>query len=121
FVLDLRIEYEDGSVETVSTGKDWKTRTGEIIFNSIYTAEHHDHRLALEAWSEPHQPGDDWYRKHGDKWKDVIYRSAPSLNITSAQLVPVRKSAPIPSVSMKKFSDTNYLFDIGENISGITE
>src|ERR1044072_8752630 len=35
FCMDVRITYEDGSVETVSTGKDWKTALSPIIFNSI--------------------------------------------------------------------------------------
>ena len=121
FVLDLRIVYEDGSVQTIHTGKDWKTRTGPIVFNSIYTAEHHDHRLSLEAWDLPHKKADQWHKSHDSLWQDVIYRSAPSKNITSAMMVPIRKSAPIASVSMHKFSDTDYVFDIGQNIAGISK
>jgi len=120
FVLDLRVVYEDGSVETVHTGKGWKTRTGPIVFNSIYTAEHHDHRLSLEDWDMPHKKADDWHKSHDSLWHDVIYRSAPAKNITSAMLVPIRKSAAIPSVSMRKFSDTDYVFNIGQNIAGIS-
>lgn len=121
FVLDLRVVYQDGTVQTISTGKDWKTRTGPIVFNSIYTAEHHDHRLALEGWDLPHEKEDDWHRQHDSLWQDVIYRSAPSKNITSAMLVPIRKSDPIAAVTMHKFSDTDYVFNIGQNIAGISE
>jgi alpha-L-rhamnosidase len=44
FCLDLRITYEDGSVETITSGKGWKTALSPVIFNSIYTAEHYDAR-----------------------------------------------------------------------------
>ncbi|HCC53213.1 MAG TPA: hypothetical protein DEQ30_15195, partial [Porphyromonadaceae bacterium] len=40
--LDLKITYMDGSMETIATGLDWKTSSGPVIFNSIYTAEHYD-------------------------------------------------------------------------------
>ena len=121
FVMDLRITYADGSVQTIATGKDWKTRTGKIIFNSIYTAEHQDNRLALEGWDLPHPPGDQWHKSHDSLWNDVIYRSAPTMHISSAMMVPIRKSAPIASVSMQKLSDTDYVFNIGQNIAGISE
>ncbi len=111
--MDLRLVYDDGSVETISTGKDWKTAPGHIIFNSIYTAEHHDLRLKQDGWNKP---GFD-----DSKWKDVIYRAAPSRNIVSQLLHPVEQVVEVPAVSMKKFSDTVYVFDLGRNISGVTK
>ena len=53
FCLDIRITYEDGSTETVSSGKDWKTSLSPIIFNSIYTGEHIDHRREQAGWNTP--------------------------------------------------------------------
>ncbi|HEY5824680.1 MAG TPA: alpha-L-rhamnosidase N-terminal domain-containing protein, partial [Cyclobacteriaceae bacterium] len=51
FCMDLRITYEDGSIETISSGKDWKTSLSPVIFNSIYTAEHYDARKEIEGWN----------------------------------------------------------------------
>ncbi|SDZ76031.1 alpha-L-rhamnosidase [Arachidicoccus rhizosphaerae] len=121
FVLDLIITYSDGSVQTICTGKDWKTRTGKITFNSIYTAEHQDNRLTLDGWDQPHPEQDDWHKKQDTLWQDVIYRSAPTLHISSAVMVPIRKSAAITGVTMQKFSDTDYVFNIHQNIAGISE
>ena len=45
FCLDLRITYTDGSVETIPTDLSWRTASGAITFNSIYTGEHYDARL----------------------------------------------------------------------------
>lgn len=53
FCLDLRITYSDGSVETITTGTDWKTAFSPVIFNSIYTAEHYDARLEQPGWDMP--------------------------------------------------------------------
>ncbi|MFV0376335.1 MAG: alpha-L-rhamnosidase N-terminal domain-containing protein, partial [Mangrovibacterium sp.] len=51
FCLDLRIAYDDGTCETITSGKDWKTSLGSVVFNSIYTAEHHDARLEQSGWN----------------------------------------------------------------------
>jgi alpha-L-rhamnosidase len=112
FCLDLRITYEDGSQETITSGKEWKTSTGPVIFNSIYTAEHQDARLIQPGWNKA---GFD-----ESKWKNVIYRAAPSGNIVSQLMHPVEHVEKIAAVSVKKISDTVYVFDLGRNIAGVS-
>jgi alpha-L-rhamnosidase len=112
FCLDLRIQYKDGSVETISSGKDWKTSESPVTFNSIYTAEHYDARLEKTGWNLPN---------YDDKtWKDVIYRAAPSTHIVAQALHPIRHTNEILSKNLKTFSKQNYVFDLGENISGVS-
>jgi alpha-L-rhamnosidase len=113
FCMDLRITYEDGSVETVSTGKGWKTALSPIIFNSIYTAEHYDARLE--------QPGWNTVNFVDSTWKEVIYRAAPSAQLVAQVLYPIRNVEEIPTVSIQKFSDTVFVFDLGRNISGVSK
>ena len=112
FCMDLRVTYADGSVETISTGKDWKTALGPIVFNSIYTAEHYDARLEQPGWNTP---GFD-----DSKWHDVIFRSAPSGNIVSQQLYPVENVEAIPAAGMQQLNDTTWIFDLGRNIAGVS-
>lgn len=113
FCYDMHVTYEDGSQETISSGKDWKTSLSHVVFNSIYTAEHHDARLYLEGWNI--SGFDD------SQWKPATIRSAPSTNIVSQQLHPIRNTERIEPKSVKKINDTIYLFDLGRNISGVTE
>jgi alpha-L-rhamnosidase len=113
FCLDLRIVYEDGSVEIVKTGSDWKTNLSPVIFNSIYTAEHYDARLEQPGW---HTSGFE-----DSKWKPVTLRPAPSQNIVAQQMPPIRNLEKIPAKTMKKMSDTRYIFDLGRNISGVSQ
>ena len=110
---DIRITYTDGTTETISTGKDWRTTLSPVMFNSIYTAEHHDARREIPGWSTP------GYRDTA--WKPVILRSAPAPMIVAQAMHPIRATRAIPSVSVKKWSDTSYVFDIGQNISGVSE
>lgn len=113
FCLDLRITYEDGTVETITSGKGWKTSLSPVIFNSIYTAEHYDARLEQPGWNMP--DFDD------AKWKNVYYRSAPSANIVAQAMHPIRNVEEIRSKSIRKFNDTTYLFDLGRNIAGVSQ
>jgi alpha-L-rhamnosidase len=113
FCLDLRITYEDGSVETITSGKGWKTALSPVIFNSIYTAEHYDARLEQPGWNTT--DFDD------SKWKDVYFRSAPSSNIVAQAVHPIRNVEKITAKSIRKFNDTTYLFDLGRNISGVSQ
>ncbi|MDR1370388.1 MAG: glycoside hydrolase family 78 protein [Dysgonamonadaceae bacterium] len=113
FCMDIRITYDDGSVETIITEKDWKTSFGAIIFNSIYTGEHYDARLEQSGW--------DTAGFDDSKWKEVIYRSAPSQNIVSQQLHPIRNLERLIPESVKKINETTWLFDFGKNIAGVSE
>ncbi|MDR2038325.1 MAG: glycoside hydrolase family 78 protein [Bacteroidales bacterium] len=113
FCLDLRITYEDGTVETIMSERDWKSSSGAVIFNSIYTAEHYDARKEQHGWNKP---GFD-----DSKWGGVRYRAAPSQNIVAQQLHPIRNVEEISPKSITKINDTTYLFDLGRNISGVSK
>jgi len=111
FCMDLRLTYDDGSVETISTDNTWKSSLSPVIFNSIYTAEHYDSRLEQRGWNSI---------SFDDKeWKNVIYRAAPSANIVSQQLHPVRNVEFIPAKSINKINDTTYVFDFGRTFAGV--
>ena len=113
FCLDLRITYTDGSTEIIGSGKDWKTAPSPVIFNSIYTAEHYN--------AQAEQPN--WNRANfiDTAWKNASLRAAPSQQIVAQVMHPVRDIDTLKAVSFKKLSNTEYLFDIGQNISGVSE
>jgi alpha-L-rhamnosidase len=112
FCLDLRINYTDGSEGTVSSGKEWKTSTGPVIFNSIYTAEHYDARKEMPGWNKP---GFD-----DSVWKNVLLTGAPSENIVSQAMHPIRNVEEILPVMMIQQGPHTWLFDFGRNIAGVT-
>ena len=49
-LMQLRVEYADGRVETIVTDSRWKTSTGPIVFNSIYGGETYDARAEKPGW-----------------------------------------------------------------------
>lgn len=112
FCLDLRITYSDGSVETIPTDLSWKTSSGALVFNSIYTGEHYDARLEQKGWNTP--DFDD------SKWRGVGLRGVPSQNIVAQQVRPIRNVLTIPAKSVNKINDKTYVFDFGQNMAGVT-
>lgn len=113
FCLDLRITYEDGSVETITTDNGWKTSSGPLLANSIYTGEQYDARLEQPGWASA---GFD-----DTRWDNVHMREAPSANITAQQIRPIRKVKAYPAISVKRIDDRTYVFDFGQNMSGVTK
>lgn len=112
FCLDVKLIYTDGTTQTISSGKDWRTALSPIIFNSIYTGEHVDARRIQENWDRP-----DFI---DTAWKEPIYVSAPSQNITAQTTVPIRIRQIVAAHDLHRFSDTDYVFDLGGNIAGVS-
>lgn len=113
FCMDIRVVYDDGKVEFISTGSDWKTSLSPIIFNSIYTAEHYDTRKEQPGWNTP---------AFDDKgWKNASCTTAPSRLIVSQQMHPIRDVEVLLPIEMTRLSDTAYLFNLGRNIAGVSQ
>ncbi|PHN00626.1 glycoside hydrolase family 78 protein [Flavilitoribacter nigricans] len=112
FCLDLRITYEDGTTEVISTDNSWKTALSPVIFNSIYTAEHYDARLEQEGWNEA---------GFADKeWRNAELTPSPSQNVLAQTLHPIRHTESIRPVGFRKISDRQYIYDLGKNIAGVS-
>ncbi len=113
FCLDIRIRYSDGTEETITSDNSWKTHTGPLTYNSIYTGEHYDARREMPGWNSA--DFDD------SKWHQPANRQSPSPHIVSQAMQPIRNVEKILPVSMKKLNDTTYLFDLGRNFSGVSQ
>jgi alpha-L-rhamnosidase len=108
--MQLRVEYEDGEVETIGTDETWRTGPGPLLRNSIYLGEVYDARRE--------EPG--WDRAGFDdaNWTFVVparepvgppqAQDAPPIQVTRI-LKPVKLSEPRPGV---------YLVDFGQNFAG---
>ena len=113
FCLDVRITYDDGSVETITSDKSWKTSSGPITYNSIYTGEQYDARLEQPGWNTA--------KFDHTQWGDVTNRQTPSQNIVAQAMQPIRNVEKISPISMNKLNDTTYIFNLGRNISGVSQ
>ncbi|WP_436415380.1 family 78 glycoside hydrolase catalytic domain [Petrimonas sp.] len=113
FCMDVHITYSDGTKEIIATDERWQTSQSPVIFNSIYTAEHYDARKEQSGWDTP-----DFDAKG---WRGIYTTGAPSQNIVAQALHPIRNVREYQAVSLKKLDDNTWLYDFGQNMSGVTQ
>jgi len=113
FRMNLRVSYVDGSCETIYTDDNWKTSDSPIVFNSIYAGEHYDARKEKFGWDKVGYDDSDW--------KQAKQVEAPTQNVVAQQLWPIREVEKVIPVSVKKISERVFVFDLGRNISGVSE
>jgi alpha-L-rhamnosidase len=111
--LVLTLEYADGRVETVVSDGRWKTATGPILRDGIYTGEIYDARLEMPGWSETVFDDSAWkpvLALPGPRGR-LVARACPPVAIVESW-APVEITAPKPGV---------YLVNLGRNSSGHVE
>ncbi|CAM3405971.1 family 78 glycoside hydrolase catalytic domain [Flavobacterium chungbukense] len=109
-LVNIRITYSDNTTETITTDETWKTTDSPVIFNSIYTGEHYDARKEISNWNKPDFDDSNW-----DK-STVI--KAPSSNLVSQQLHPIRVTAQLKPTKINRINDTLTVFTFPKNIAG---
>lgn len=109
-LLQIRVVYEDGSSETLTTDASWKGSTGPILESDIYNGETYDARLEKDGWNEAEFDDRNWLPVDTvDINKDIL---------TAAYGPPVRKIAEIKPVEILKTPEGDTVFDMGQNMVG---
>ena len=113
-LLQLRLEYTDGSIsEAVSDGSWTLTTNGPIVANNEYDGEEYDARKELTGWSKP---GFD-----DSKWQSAEILTAPPKAMLSAQMIePIRVTQSLRAVAITEPKLGVFIFDFGQNMAGWT-
>ena len=109
-LLQLNIEFEDGTRLSVVSDGTWKAAGGPIVADSIYDGETYDARLETAGWD---LPGFD-----EAAWKPAEVVQGPA-GVLSAQVLPAIEV--VDSIVPRKVilpSPGVYVFDMGQNFSG---
>lgn len=109
-VLQMNIEYSDGSSTRVVTDETWKATDSQIITADIYNGERYDANHEKTGW--------DTYGYNDRNWQQVVTSSPPPGKLQSNMSVPVRVAELLKPQSVKKVAPGTYVFDLGQNIAG---
>jgi alpha-L-rhamnosidase len=113
-LMDIRLEYEDGTIEFVSTDDSWKFGEGAMQFNSLYAGEIYDARLEQDGWASA--DFDDSAPKL--RGKPVLLTDSPG-GVLSAQTAPaIEVVRTIKPVQVFPLGEGRFVFDMGENFAG---
>lgn len=109
-ILQLNIEYEDGSRQSVITDQTWRVAEGPVRKNSVYLGELYDARREPSGWKRAGFDDSQWSRAvvAGEPLGRLVAQSAAPIRVT-ATVKPVRITQPKPGV---------YVFDMGQNFAG---
>ncbi len=101
--LELRIEYEDGSIQQVATDASWRCLTNPALLGSgLYAGETYDARQ----------------RGLPPVWGPVAARPMTVLPLADDDPVPVRRQEPLALVEHHVTDRGTLLLDFGQNIAG---
>lgn len=111
-LLQLRIQYEDGSIAWVNSDQSWKvTDNGPILANNEFDGEDYDANRELTGWSSAGY--------NDQAWKAVDLMSpGKNLRIVSQPNENIRIKEILHPVSVQKTSRGTYILDMGQNMVG---
>jgi len=109
-LLNLELEYRDGSREVVATGKTWRCAESPIVSSDMLMGEYYDARREMPGWDAP---GFD-----DSSWEPVITLEKPGARLVARRCRPVRVTEYITPVSVGEPGKGSYVFDLGQNIAG---
>lgn len=112
-ICRLLVHYRDGTEENIVTGNDWKTSPSPITFTSMYGGEDYDAQLE--------QPGWDRAGFNEASWRPVINSNIPKGQLRAETDYTVTIREIITTKSVLKVDTARYLYDFGQNASGIIE
>ncbi|TMM52005.1 alpha-L-rhamnosidase [Maribacter algarum] len=109
-LVQLNINYTDGTSETVVSNGDWKASYGPILESDIYNGELYDARLEMDGWAESGFLDDQWTK---------VQILEHSKEILAAPQGPAVKA--IEEIKPKELITTpkgEIVFNLGQNIVG---
>ncbi len=109
-LLQLDIDYEDGTHQSVVTDASWRCADGPILKNSVYLGEVYDARRALPGW--------DTAGFDDTAWEAVSALEAPRGVLRAQAVEPIRVTETIPPVALTEPKPGVYLYDLGVNFAG---
>jgi alpha-L-rhamnosidase len=114
FILQLELEFADGSRQTIVSDETWRvTAGGPIRANNIYDGEEYDARKEFPGWDRA-----GFVEKAEHQWRAAEVVKAPGGKL-SAQFNPnVKITETLPVKTITKIKDGVFVLDIGQNIAG---
>ena len=110
FLLHLRLEYSNGTVEVVATDGSWKAAAGPITFSCIYGGEDYDARREIPGWMNP---GFD-----GSKWDRVFVSGAAGGDLVSQSIYPIKVAQTFKTTRITQPAPGIRIYDLGQNFAG---
>jgi alpha-L-rhamnosidase len=110
FLGQLRVDFTDGTSQTVGTDGSWKTAAGPLRSSDIYMGETYDARAEQPGWDGAAFDDHTWQPAtvNTDVQPNLVAQAGPPVRVDTV-LKPVKRTEPKPGV---------FVFDLGQNMVG---
>lgn len=112
-ISELRINYSDGTEGTIISDQSWRCKPSPVTYTSIYGGEDYDARMEEAGWTKP---GFD-----DSSWQAALPVPAPHGRLIAENDCPVSVMETIEVKEIKTLPENRFLYDFGQNASGIVE
>lgn len=110
-LLQLEIEYEDGTKKTIVSDDSWKLNVdGPIRTNNEYDGEEYDATKEFKGWTNAGFSDGKWMRPQ--------LVGAPEGKMVAQMSEPMKIMQAIKPVSIKSLPGGKYILDMGQNFAG---
>ncbi|MBT8308392.1 MAG: family 78 glycoside hydrolase catalytic domain, partial [Maribacter sp.] len=109
-LVQLLVNYTDGTSDTIVTNGDWKASYGPILESDMYNGEKYDARMEMEGWAKS---GFD-----ESKWSEVEILDHSKAILVAPQGPPVRAIEEIQPKELITTPNGEVVLDLGQNIVG---
>ena len=107
-LAQIRLEYGDGSSETVGTDDAWTAQAGPITFSSVYGGEDVDLRLEPKGWASPGFKG---------AWPRAKVIDGPGGTLRGLGAPAIQAFESLKPQATRTISPTADVVDLGQNAS----
>lgn len=110
-LLQLEIEYANGTKKTIVSDETWKLNVdGPIRTNNEYDGEEYDATKEFNGWASA--------GFNDTKWMKPALVKAPAGKMVAQMSEPMKLMQTINPVSINKLSNGKYILDMGQNFAG---
>lgn len=110
-LCELRLTYQDGTTDIITSDDTWKTAEGPYTYNCLYSGDKYDARLEAEGWTLA--------GFNDSAWSEAIITVSPTAVLQAQQMPAIQVVEEIKPTLLRSFDNRIYVFDMGENISGV--
>jgi alpha-L-rhamnosidase len=109
-LMNIDVEFSDGSRQTLASDPTWKWSTGPIVFNCIRAGITYDARANMPGWTEPHYVDANWL--------PAVQVDAPRGELRAQIQPPMRITESVHPVRLTEPKPHVYVFDLGTDLTG---
>jgi alpha-L-rhamnosidase len=109
-IVQLHVDYTDGTSDIFTSDESWKASTGAIIHSCIYDGETYDATLEQAGWDIP---GFD-----DSTWTEVNVVESPGGTLVPQMMEAIRVTEVIDPVALTNPKPGVWVFDMGQNFAG---